>query len=175
VEGFGSGNLPGAVCEDMVPGRKPSQHGENEVSQKDDLDPPFLVTATKLDDKQFIIVNVGVDQARFPNRGFKGMLLMAEAHGQRGHGYFVPLKESKDFIKPFNCVNLPECEDIGECQGTANAMVHKNPQVKTNVSALWFPPSAMTGEITFVVTVVERNDNKGSVWFENLTSLPIFV
>ena len=55
VEGFGSGNLPGAVCEDMVPGRKQSQHGENEVSQKDDLDPPFLVTATKLDDKQFII------------------------------------------------------------------------------------------------------------------------
>jgi hypothetical protein len=43
---------------------------------------------------------------------------MAEAHGQRGHGYFVPLKESKDFIKPFNCVNLPECEDVGECQGT---------------------------------------------------------
>ena len=55
MEGFGSGNLPGAVCEDMVPGRKQSQHGENEVSQKDDLDPPFLVTATKLDDKQFII------------------------------------------------------------------------------------------------------------------------
>ena len=46
------------------------------------------------------------------------MLLMAEAHGQRGHGYFVPLKESKNFIKPFNCVNLPECEDVGECQGT---------------------------------------------------------
>ena len=50
------------------------------------------------------------------------MLLMAEAHGQRGHGYFVPLKESKDFIKPFNCVNLPECEDVGECQGTVKTI-----------------------------------------------------
>ena len=54
-------------------------------------------------------------------------------------------------------------------------MVHKNPQVKTNVSALWFPPSAMTGEVRFVATVVERNNNKGSVWYENLTSLSIFV
>ena len=57
-----------------------------------------------------------MDQARFPTRKFKGMLLMAEAHGQRGHGYFVPLKESKDFIKPYNCPNLPDCEDKAECQ-----------------------------------------------------------
>ena len=55
VNGFGSGNLPESVCEDMIPGRRPSQHGENQVSQKDDLDPPFLVTANKLDDKQFIV------------------------------------------------------------------------------------------------------------------------
>ena len=54
-------------------------------------------------------------------------------------------------------------------------MVHQTPEFKTNVSALWFPPSAMTGEVTFIATVVERNDNKGSIWYENLTSLPIFV
>ena len=53
-------------------------------------------------------------------------------------------------------------------------MVHQTPEFKTNVSALWFPPSAMTGEVTFIATVVERNDNKGSIWYENLTSLPTF-
>ena len=61
VNGFGSGNLPESVCEDMIPGRRPSQHGENQVSQKDDLDPPFLVTANKLDDKQFIVGKNCVD------------------------------------------------------------------------------------------------------------------
>ena len=50
---------------------------------------------------------------------------MAEAHGQRGHGYFVPLKESKDFIKPYNCPNLPDCEDKAECQGNVSKLNHK--------------------------------------------------
>ena len=100
---------------------------------------------------------------------------MAEAHNQKGHGYFVPLKESKDFIKPFNCPDLPNCEDKADCQGTANAMVHTNNEAKTNVTALWFPPSSMAGEVFFIATIVERNDNKGSIWFENLTSLPILV
>ena len=54
VDGYGSGNLPESVCEDMIPGRRPQQHGENEVSQKDDLDLLFLVTNTKPDDKHFI-------------------------------------------------------------------------------------------------------------------------
>lgn len=116
-----------------------------------------------------------MDAARFPGRGFKGLLLMAEAHNQRGHGYFIPIKESKDAIRPFNCPNLPDCEDKADCQGTANAIVHTSPEFKTNVTALWFAPSSMTGEVTFIATVVERNDDKGSVWFENLTSLPIFV
>ena len=59
--------------------------------------------------------------------------------------------------------------------GTANAIVHTSPEPKTNVTALWFPPSSMGGkEITFVATVVERNDKK-SIWFENLTTLPILV
>ena len=100
---------------------------------------------------------------------------MAEAHNQRGYGYFVPLKESKDFVKPYNCADLPNCEDKSECQGTANAIVHTSPQIKSNISALWFAPSTMSGEVTFVATVVERNDAKGSVWFENLTSLPTVV
>ena len=101
---------------------------------------------------------------------------MAESHGQRGYGYFVPLLDSKAYLTPFNCENLPECEDKAECQGTSNAIVHTNNEVKTNVSALWFAPSSMSGkEVTFVATVVERNDAKGSIWFEELESLSVFV
>ena len=101
--------------------------------------------------------------------------MMAEAHGERGYGYFVPLKSSKDLITPFNCEDLPNCQDKADCQGTANAIVHSSPEPKTNVTALWFPPSSMGGkEITFVATIVERNDKK-SIWFENLTTLPIIV
>ena len=101
---------------------------------------------------------------------------MAESHGQRGYGYFVPLLDSKAYLTPFNCENLPECEDKAECQGTANAIVHTNNEVKTNVSALWFAPSSMSGkEVTFVATVVERNDAKGSIWFQELESLSVFV
>ena len=47
---------------------------------------------------------------------------MAESHGQRGYGYFVPYEASKGLLTPFNCENLPECEDKAECQGTANAI-----------------------------------------------------
>ena len=124
----------------------------------------------------FTSVDIATDLARFPNRGFKGLFLMAESHGQRGYGYFVPLLDSKAYLTPFNCENLPECEDKAECQGTANAIVHTNNEVKTNVSALWFAPSSMSGkEVTFVATVVERNDAKGSIWFEELESLSVFV
>ena len=169
---YSGGNLPASlVCKDLKPG---PPHGANQVSQKDDLDPPFLVTANK-QESGFVLVNIGVDASRFPNRRFKGLFLMAEAHDQKGHGYFVPLKESKELIRPFNCPDLPNCEDKAECQGTANAVVHLSAEPKSNVTALWFPPSSMAGEITFVATIVERNDDKGSIWFENITSLPIFV
>lgn len=44
---YGNGQLPAAsVCGNMRPG---PPHGENQVSQKDDLDPPFLLTAAKQD------------------------------------------------------------------------------------------------------------------------------
>lgn len=44
---YGSGKLPAeSVCGNMKPG---PPHKENQVSQKDDLDPPFLVTAAKQD------------------------------------------------------------------------------------------------------------------------------
>ena len=69
-------------------------------------------------------VDIATDKARFPGRGFKGVFLMAESHGQRGYGYFVPLESSKTLLTPFNCKNFPECEDEAECQGTANAIVH---------------------------------------------------
>ena len=53
TNGYGSGNLPPSVCKDMKPG---PPHGINEVSQKEDLDPPFLVTATK-QEAGFVIGN----------------------------------------------------------------------------------------------------------------------
>lgn len=101
---------------------------------------------------------------------------MAEAHSKKGYGYFAPLKSSQDFITHYHCKNLPECEDKAECQGTANAIVHTSSEPKTNVTALWFPPQNMSGkDVTFVATVVERNDDKGSIWFEELTTMPIGV
>ena len=42
---------------------------------------------------------------------------MAEAHGERGYGYFVPLKSSKELITPYNCEDLPNCQDKADCQG----------------------------------------------------------
>ena len=43
--------------------------------------------------------------------------MMAEAHGERGYGYFVPLKSSKELITPYNCEDLPNCQDKADCQG----------------------------------------------------------
>ena len=68
------------------------------------------------------------------------------------------------------------CEDESDCQGQSNAIVHSSPDPKTNVTALWAPPSNMNGqEVTFVATIVERNDDKGSFWYENISTLPIAV
>ena len=102
---------------------------------------------------------------------------MAESNGLRGYGYFAPLKQSQDFIKTYDCADLPQCEDDAECQGTANAIVHSSADPKTNVTALWAAPSSMAGsEVTFVATIVERNDaDKGSVWFEDLRTLATLV
>ena len=44
IHSYSSGQLPPSVCDDMKPG---PPHGENQVSQKEDLDPPFSLTATK--------------------------------------------------------------------------------------------------------------------------------
>ena len=79
-------------------------------------------------------VNVGVDTARFPDKKFKGLFMMAEALGDRGYGYFIPLEDSKDLITPFDCEDLPNCQDDAECQGTANAIRHTSPDLKTNVT-----------------------------------------
>lgn len=50
-ECLSSGNLPPSVCQDMKPG---PPHKENQVSQKEDLDPPFLISAAK-QDKGFVL------------------------------------------------------------------------------------------------------------------------
>ena len=60
--------------------------------------------------------------------------MMAEALGDRGYGYFIPLEDSKDLITPFDCEDLPNCQDDAECQGTANAIRHTSPDLKTNVT-----------------------------------------
>ena len=61
IHGFSSGKLPLSVCDDMKPG---PPHGENQVSQKEDLDPPFSITATKEGDG-FVLGNNFINF--FPN------------------------------------------------------------------------------------------------------------
>merc|ERR1711881_665730 len=160
LHGYGSGgNLPAElVCEKMKPG---PPHGTN-LAIKQQNDPPFLVTADKKN-KNVFLVNVRVDLDRFPDTRFKGLFLMAESKGQRGYGYFAPLKRSQDAIKTFACANLPIlCDDPADCQGTANAIVHSTSNPKTNITALWVAPTSMTGsEVTFVATVMEKKETKG--------------
>ena len=82
---------------------------------------------------------------------------MAESHGQRGYGYFVPLGSSKTLLTPFNCENLPECEDRAECQGTANAIVHTSNEIKSNV--FWpIEPVAPKILIFFINRPTQRQD-----------------
>ncbi len=85
-------------------------------------------------------------------------------------------QESKELIQPYNCIDLPKCEDAADCQGRANALVHINNEPKRKVEALWFPPSIMKHKsIVFNATVVEFfNPAEGkSRWFNDVTSLPV--
>ncbi|XP_023322134.1 uncharacterized protein LOC111696678 [Eurytemora carolleeae] len=95
---------------------------------------------------------------------------------ERGHGYFIPSPESADDAQAMDCENFPPtCED-SECQGTANALVHSNGEAKDSITAIWTPPSSMTGQVKFVATVVgENNEDEGSTWWEGVTSTPIVL
>ena len=52
IHGYGSGKLPKSVCENLQPG---PPHGENEVSDKDNIDPPFLMSASKAPKGDFFL------------------------------------------------------------------------------------------------------------------------
>ena len=79
---------------------------------------------------------------------FRGFFLMAEIDGERGHGYFIPAKDSKDKVKAVNCEALPSsCEDESLCQGNANAMSHSGGEDKDKVTLIWTAPSQFNGEV----------------------------
>ena len=79
---------------------------------------------------------------------FRGFFLMAEIDGERGHGYFIPAKDSKDKVKAVNCEALPaSCEDESLCQGNSNAMSHSSGEDKDRVTLIWTAPSQFQGEV----------------------------
>jgi len=69
-----------------------------------------------------------------------------------------------------DCQGFPTDCVKDECQGRANALVHNSNEEKTSITAVWTPPSFMTGEIEFVATVVGENNEESSTWWENITS-----
>ena len=82
------------------------------------------------------------------DRAFRGFMLMAEVNGDRGHGYFVPADESAELAAAMDCENFPaSCEDEAACQGFANAIAHSSPEDKVSVTAIWTPPSQMSGQV----------------------------
>ena len=100
---------------------------------------------------------------------------MAEVDGERGHGYFIPAKDSVKLTKAVNCENMPpSCSDDNACQGNANAMSHKSGEDKETVNLIWTAPSEFRGQVTFVSTVVGQNDGV-SKWWENIRSQPINI
>ena len=126
---------------------------------------------------------------------FRGFLVMAEADGDRGHGYFVPAKDSLDLVKAVNCASLPaSCEEDDSCQGTSNAMTHNSGAEKEAVTLIWTPPSKFSSKVStaqqrtagvrsltsrvqvkFVATVVGQNSGGVSTWWENIKSSAVSV
>jgi len=99
---------------------------------------------------------------------------MAEVDGERGHGYFIPAKDSVKLTKAVNCENMPlSCKDENECQGNANAMSHKSRDDKESVNLIWTAPSEFRGQVTFVSTVVGQHSDDVSKWWENIRSQPV--
>ena len=80
---------------------------------------------------------------------------MAEVDGERGHGYFIPAKDSVKLTKAVNCENMPlSCKDENECQGNANAMSHKSRDDKESVNLIWTAPSEFRGQVSSIHKVV---------------------
>ena len=78
---------------------------------------------------------------------------MAEVNGDRGHGYFVPADESAELSATMDCENLPStCQDEAACQGFANAIAHNSGDDKESITAIWTPPSQMSGQVQIINT-----------------------
>ena len=77
---------------------------------------------------------------------------MAEVDGERGHGYFIPAKDSKKFTKAVNCEKMPPSlcrgDDDNACQGFANAMSHNSNEDKDTINLIWTAPSKFSGEVS---------------------------
>lgn len=149
---------PAGACKSMQPG---DYHQPNKAKEKDNS--PFNLVADPLDNGQVKVFLRSTSE----DKKFRGFMIMAEAVGERGHGYFVPTIETKPFAKALSCENLPStCSDPAACQGTSNAITHNSPDDKDSITVLWTPPSLMSGEVTFQATVVgERH-----IWYENIRS-----
>ena len=77
---------------------------------------------------------------------------MAEVDGERGHGYFIPAKDSKKFTKAVNCEKMPPSlcrgDDDNACQGFANAMSHNSKEDKDTINLIWTAPSEFRGQVS---------------------------
>ncbi|TRY70824.1 hypothetical protein TCAL_04873 [Tigriopus californicus] len=149
------------ACVDMVPGHIPNQATGPA---------PFQIRAMPMNNGQVMVhVNATSDV------DFKGFMIMAkdESSQERGHGYFIATPDSKKIARHMNCEGFPKsCNDPAACQGTANALTHSSNEFKKSVTAVWTPPTQMSGhDIIFVATVVVKFDT----WYEGLASNSVLV
>merc|ERR1739842_138651 len=164
VQGY-SGGPPSGACESMKPG---PPHQPNQVTASEAASPPYTLAAEKAEGRNGQVnVFLRTTKAGAPFRGF---MIMAEVHGDRGHGYFVPAPESNKVAGRLDWQGLPvTCADPAACQGTANAITHNSSVDKDSITVVWTPPSAMTGEVVFVATVVGEKTDRSTYW-DNIRS-----
>jgi len=153
----------------MTPG---APHQPNSLTAGEQREPPYILAANK--DRRSGQINVflrtAVDEVIF-----RGFMIMAEVHGERGHGYFYPALQSKELAGTLDCAKLPAtCPDPtrAACQGTANAITHNSNADKNNVTVIWTPPSKMAGEVVFRATIVSAQ-RPDSIYFEDVLSNPV--
>jgi len=74
-------------------------------------------------------------------------------------------------VKSLDCPGLPSpCPEAATCQGTANAVTHRNNEEKKSVTLIWTPPSQTSGVVVFVATLVGENSSDRSNWWEDVRS-----
>jgi len=167
VKGY-SGGPPQSACDSMRPG---PPHQPNEVTASEAASPPYTLAAEKAAGRNGQ-VNVFLRTTK-GGATFRGFMIMAEVHGDRGHGYFVPAPESKNLAGRLDCQGLPvTCADPAACQGTANAITHNSSDDKDSITVVWTPPSAMSGEVVFQATVVGEKQDRSTYW-EEIRSNPV--